>query len=338
LDIEGTLNGNFDSQITLPLATGAPAISGLTPNTGPVGSSVVIAGTNFRALQGSSTVTFNGISSTPTAWTSTSITAPVPSGATTGPVVVSVGGQASSGVTFTVTVPPGISGLLPNSGVAGSIITITGANFGATQGGGSVTFNGATAVVSSWSNTRIVATAPIGATTGPLVVTAGNGTSGNAQFTVFNPNGVSVDQIVSGSDASSNSTISTPSFSTNSGNELLLAFLSTAPGISSNSIVTSMAGGGLTWVLVQRTNVQSGTAEVWRAFASSPLSNITVAATLSQASDISMSVVSFMGVDTSGTNGSGAIGATAVANASSGAPSAALTTTRKQLPGVWSGR
>src|SRR5882762_1736756 len=34
LDVEGTLNGNYDSQITLPTGTGVPTISSLTPNTG----------------------------------------------------------------------------------------------------------------------------------------------------------------------------------------------------------------------------------------------------------------------------------------------------------------
>src|ERR1041385_8046072 len=41
LDVEGTLNGNFDSQITLPLATGVPTVSSLTPNSGAVNSSIV---------------------------------------------------------------------------------------------------------------------------------------------------------------------------------------------------------------------------------------------------------------------------------------------------------
>jgi len=41
-----------------------------------------------------------------------------------------------------------------------------------------------------------------------------------------------------------------------------------------------------------------------------------------------MTVMSFTGVDPSGTNGSGAIGATGTANASSGAPTASLVTTR----------
>jgi len=45
---------NYDSQITLPTPTGPPTISSLTPNTGAVGSSIVIAGTNFRSYQISS--------------------------------------------------------------------------------------------------------------------------------------------------------------------------------------------------------------------------------------------------------------------------------------------
>ena len=47
-------------------------------------------------------MTFNGTAATPTNWTVTSIIVPVPSGATTGNVVVTVGGVASNGVSFTV--------------------------------------------------------------------------------------------------------------------------------------------------------------------------------------------------------------------------------------------
>jgi hypothetical protein len=64
---------------------------------------VTITGSNFGATQSTSTVTFNGTAGTPTSWNATSIVVPVPSGATTGPVVVSVGGVGSSGVSFTVT-------------------------------------------------------------------------------------------------------------------------------------------------------------------------------------------------------------------------------------------
>jgi len=75
LDVEGTLNGNFDSSVVLALGSAAPTITSLTPTTGAVKTSVVIAGANFRSAQGSSTVSFNGVTSTPTAWSTTAITA-----------------------------------------------------------------------------------------------------------------------------------------------------------------------------------------------------------------------------------------------------------------------
>src|SRR5260370_776124 len=70
---------------------------------------------------------------------------PVPAGATTGNVVVTVNGQASNGVLFTVIPPPSISSLSPTSGAVGASVTITGTNYGATQGTSTVTFNGTTA-------------------------------------------------------------------------------------------------------------------------------------------------------------------------------------------------
>lgn len=79
------------------------SISGLNPASGPVGTAVTVAGSNFGATQGSSTVTFNGTSAgTATSWSATSITVNVPTGATTGNVVVTVGGVASNAVSFMV--------------------------------------------------------------------------------------------------------------------------------------------------------------------------------------------------------------------------------------------
>src|SRR4029077_7803452 len=101
--------------VVLPLGTAAPTISSLTPTAGAIGTSVVIAGTNFRSTQTSSTVSFNGIASAPTAWSATSIAAAVPTGATAGPVLVTVGEQPSNGSTFTVTPAPSITSLAPNT-------------------------------------------------------------------------------------------------------------------------------------------------------------------------------------------------------------------------------
>src|SRR4029077_11490584 len=76
---------------------------------GGVGSSVVIIRRNFGSPQGPSTVKFNGVTATATASSATSITAIVPTGATTGNVVVTVGGVPSNGVSFTVTPQPSVT-------------------------------------------------------------------------------------------------------------------------------------------------------------------------------------------------------------------------------------
>src|SRR5881628_131034 len=90
------------------------SITSLNPTSGFAGTSVTISGANFGATQGTSTVKFNGTAATPTSWSATSIVVPVPAGATTGNVVVTVGGVASNGVSFTVTAPgPSITNLNP---------------------------------------------------------------------------------------------------------------------------------------------------------------------------------------------------------------------------------
>jgi uncharacterized repeat protein (TIGR01451 family) len=140
-----------------------------------------------------------------------------------------------------------------------------------------------------------------------------------------------LDVNVSNDQAPASSTVTTPAFSTTSTNELLLAFVGSdyqPTQTTANVFVSSISGGGLTWALVKRTNTQFGTAEIWRAFSPTILTNTTVIATLSQSVQSSITVLTFSGVDTSGVNGSGAIGATVSTNASSGPPTGTLVTTR----------
>lgn len=80
----------------------APVIYTLTPATGPAGTVVTIDGLNFGAVQGSSTLRFNGVTATPSSWSDRSIVAPVPLYSSTGLVVVTVSGVASNGSTFVV--------------------------------------------------------------------------------------------------------------------------------------------------------------------------------------------------------------------------------------------
>src|SRR5207302_5550622 len=75
LNIEGTLNGNYDSLVVAPLPITPPSISSLSATSGPVGTSITVNGANFGATQGTSTLTFNGIAATPTSWSASSIVA-----------------------------------------------------------------------------------------------------------------------------------------------------------------------------------------------------------------------------------------------------------------------
>jgi len=108
-----------------------PSITSLSLTSGPVGTPITITGSSFGTTQGSSTVTFNGVSAgTATSWSSTSITVPVPAGATTGNVVVTVLSVASNGLAFTVTpsctTNCSLSGTVTGPWVSGVTISLTG--------------------------------------------------------------------------------------------------------------------------------------------------------------------------------------------------------------------
>ena len=192
-------------------ASSAPSITSVSPNSGTVGTSVTISGSNFGSSQGTSTVKFNGTSATPTSWGPSSVVVPVPSGATTGNIVVTVGGVSSNGVSFTITsAPPNISSLSPNSGAMGTSVTISGANFGSSQGTSTVKFNGMAATPKSWSSSSIVAPVPSGATSGNVVVIVSGVSSNGMSFTVTGdstPPTVSITAPTSGATVSGTTTV-----------------------------------------------------------------------------------------------------------------------------------
>ncbi len=81
---------------------------------------------------------------------------------------------------------PSISSIVPDSGVAGDTVTINGTNFGAVQGGSSISFGtiSASAIV-SWNNTQVVVVVPPNAVTANVTVTVGNSTSNAVHFSVI---------------------------------------------------------------------------------------------------------------------------------------------------------
>jgi YD repeat-containing protein len=194
LDVEGALNGNFDSTITVPLPNPPPSISGLTPDSGTVGAYVNVAGTNFGATQGTSTITFNGTAATPTSWSATNIVAQVPPSATTGPVVVAAQGQASNEVTFTVTSSGTIAGTITRTsdGAAVSGALVEALQASVVNGSTTSAANGSYSLVNLPPGTydvRIVVTGYQTRIQNGVVVTASNTTTVNQSLDVLSPNG-----------------------------------------------------------------------------------------------------------------------------------------------------
>jgi YD repeat-containing protein len=183
-----TVNGVSSASTPFTLVP-ALLLSTVVPDHASVGSTVTLYGLNFGSSQGASTLKVNGVTvTTINSWSDNEISAVIPTGApATGNIVLSVAGLSGS-IPFTVEPRPNIASLSPNQGPAGTVVTIAGTAFGSSasydRGGNTVTFNGIIATVTSWSDTSIVVTSPLGATTGPVIVTRNIDTSNSSTFTV----------------------------------------------------------------------------------------------------------------------------------------------------------
>jgi len=135
-------------------------------NQGQVGDTVTISGTDFESDRSTANgkVFFGGVecaSGEYVSWSDTEIQATIPATAPSdGDVTVKTGNNESSAAGFDVL--PKITDLSSSNAEIGESITINGTTFGSSQGNSSVTFGGATASVSSWSDTAITAAVPSG--------------------------------------------------------------------------------------------------------------------------------------------------------------------------------
>jgi YD repeat-containing protein len=133
-------------------ASSTLAVLQFTPSSSLVGTTVTIYGTGFSATPASNTVKFNGTTATVLTASTTVLTANVPSGATTGPISVTVGANtATSTASFTVGASPSptISIFSPSVGTAGTAVTITGTNYDTTPTKNKVTFSPTYSVVAT---------------------------------------------------------------------------------------------------------------------------------------------------------------------------------------------
>jgi chitodextrinase len=152
------------------VATGSFSISGFSPASGAIGSTVTINGSGFTAA---TDVSLCLVPTNFTVLSATTLTATVPPDACDGRwrVTTPAGTAASNGV-FTNTSPT-VATFSPASGPVGTIVTVSGTNFtGATQVSLCLVATTFTVV----SATKVTAAVPSGACDGRWRVTTGNGT------------------------------------------------------------------------------------------------------------------------------------------------------------------
>jgi hypothetical protein len=168
ISVRNSAGSNGTGALLQDFIAATPLITSFSPASGPVGTQVAIFGTGFTgatdvqfgnvSVGGSGNFSVNG--------EGTQIMVNVPVGATTGPISVfspnAIGGFVSSANNFFVNInnAPTITGFSPQSGAAGTSVTITGMNFSNVE---DVLFNGISVAGNFTvnSSTQITATVPM---------------------------------------------------------------------------------------------------------------------------------------------------------------------------------
>lgn len=167
-----------------------PVVAGFEPVSAARGAAIEIVGSGLAGVQ---SVTFaEGASAGFTVLTPNRLRAVVPAAAFSGPVTVrtTAGTAASPGPFFVTGATPAITGFTPAAGGAGTDVTIRGSGLRSAQ---AVAFNGTAAAFRFEQGTNLVAIVPVGATTGPILVTTVDGAAVSAM-----PFNVPLDQVALG--------------------------------------------------------------------------------------------------------------------------------------------
>lgn len=140
------------------------AIEKIAPTGGNAGTEVTITGTGFSTVLNENKVQFNGKEATVSKATATSLIVKAPADGSTGKVTVTVNHITAEGPVFTYLAPdqPMISSISPDVGWDYTLnsVTINGKNFGNDQQKAVVTFDGTSASIQSFSDTKIIVSPP----------------------------------------------------------------------------------------------------------------------------------------------------------------------------------
>ncbi|MFZ0814252.1 MAG: IPT/TIG domain-containing protein, partial [Candidatus Sulfotelmatobacter sp.] len=161
----------------------ATTITNVFPTNGLPGTQVTISGSGFGATQGSGNVWLGTTPAIVNNWSDGQIIATVGAGAATGNALVLQNGTLSNAVPFTINLPQ-ITGITPNTGSEGTVVTITGVSFGTTQGSGTVLIGSTNGSVIGWSNTQVTASVAANAVSGIVQIQQNGAWSNGITFTV----------------------------------------------------------------------------------------------------------------------------------------------------------
>lgn len=174
-----------DGSCCAPVAFSDSAPVGLTvlspilmePTEGPLGDPVVLSGTGFgQRKPGDDAVLFNGVPAPIIEWANARIRVTVPLKAGTGPVILKKGAETRAVGEFRL-MPHRAIGIHPDTAPIGTLITISGENFGvfSDSGPNQVLMGGVPARVFRWSDRSIDAWVPVSAKSGSVIVRRGAG-------------------------------------------------------------------------------------------------------------------------------------------------------------------
>lgn len=172
----GTGSVSYTPDDFLPIGSG-PYISSVSPTFGATNDTGIVI--NGVHLTNALSVTFGGVTAGPPSRSADgySLTVTVPYGAQSGPVAVTTsGGGVTNGPDFLVIGPgPYITGFTPTTGVAGTLVNVTGRFLTRAT---SVTFNGVPGSnLFIQSDTALQVTAPANVATGPMSALSSLGTN-----------------------------------------------------------------------------------------------------------------------------------------------------------------
>ena len=169
----------------------APKISSISPANGPVGTAVTISGESFGSAKGTSLVKLGGTiipDENISSWSNNEIIISIPSGAIDGYFEIIAGGGSSNSTNFTVTTPspaaPSISTVIPNPAFYGSVVVVSGLNFGST---GNIKLNGTIIKPLTWLDNMIKFTVDSSLLSGEIIITNSAGSVNFNPFSITDP-------------------------------------------------------------------------------------------------------------------------------------------------------